>query len=607
MTLDAAPVVPPGAFDLGGKPVTQRINFDVILTPQNGVQLATSARAVSDPTSPAYRRHINEAEFSKTYGAAPRAVASTEAWLRSNGITDIRLSTDRLILHVTAPVAQIERSLATRLDNYRLPSGRRVYSNTKSITLPASLRGAVTAIVGLNNLVAVSRTGTARQGAAKAHATVPHVATGGPQSCSSLSTWSASNHTLTADQMANSYQFNSLYKAGSFGQGSPIGLLELESYNQSDADAYADCYKVGHNADPEQVDGGAGTGPGSGEAALDIEVVEGLAPKAPIVVAEAPNSLTGELDDYGEMIGGDFGQINVISSSWGSCEKDLRAADPGFLKSEMNLFSEAAMLGITVIAASDDNGSEGCLSHDNSTALSPGDPASQPFVTGVGGTTLTKVASPPTEKVWNTGGTGHDASGGGNSSYWRMPSYQSAAPNGLHVIGSDAASGCANGSGNNDCREVPDVAADADPVNGYAEYYKGKWIKNGGTSASAPLWAALVSIADTTPGCSQNTLGFANPALYTLAGSSQGKYFHDVTTGNNDETSSHGGLFKARAGYDMATGLGTPNAATLATGLCNPVALVPTIQANSAVFSPGSTASWSVNVTNSGTVASTGT
>jgi hypothetical protein len=125
------------------------------------------------------------------------------------------------------------------------------------------------------------------------------------------------------------------------------------------------------------------------------------------------------------------------------------------------------------------------------------------------------------------------------------------------------------------CREVPDVAADADPNTGYAIYWSGGdagepsgWQSIGGTSAAAPVWAALMTLADASAACAGNPLGFAGPALYRAAGSGYTGNFNDVRAGSNDFTATNGGAFTAGVGYDEASGLGSPNGAPLASALC---------------------------------------
>ena len=198
------------------------------------------------------------------------------------------------------------------------------------------------------------------------------------------------------------------------------------------------------------------------------------------------------------------------------------------------------------------------------------DPASQPYVTAVGGTSFghgtPTLGPPPKEQAWNDAlYFSEGAGGGGISKTFTMPAYQQA----LGTVSGSSGTPCANASG--DCREVPDVSADADPSSGYVIYDSVNglnWNALGGTSGAVPLWAAVVAVVASANG---NTTGYGalNPALYLLAKQSPGTFLNDVTTGNNDFNATDGGQFPALARYDMATGLGTPVASTLATGLAS--------------------------------------
>ena len=196
--------------------------------------------------------------------------------------------------------------------------------------------------------------------------------------------------------------------------------------------------------------------------------------------------------------------------------------------------------------------------------LGVSDPASQPDVTAVGGTSLTGLGPAPTETAWNDQlHYSEGAGGGGISQSFSMPAYQQA----LGTVSGSSGTPCANSSG--DCRETPDVSADADPSTGYVIYDSVNglnWSALGGTSGAAPLWAAVLAVDASADG---NTAGYGplNPALYLLAQQSAGTYLNDVTSGSNDYNATDGGSFPARAGYDMATGLGTPVASQLASGL----------------------------------------
>jgi hypothetical protein len=157
-----------------------------------------------------------------------------------------------------------------------------------------------------------------------------------------------------------------------------------------------------------------------------------------------------------------------------------------------------------------------------------------------------------------------------------MPSYQSTAPSWLHVVQPTSSSVfCGGGPGY--CREVPDVSANSDPRTPYLIYWNGSgnafgfpagWQGIGGTSGATPLWAAVFALANASSACQGLRVGFANPLLYEAAAASYGGAFNDVATGNNDFTGTNGGRFPAVLGYDMATGLGSPNATSLVAALC---------------------------------------
>jgi DNA-binding beta-propeller fold protein YncE len=185
------------------------------------------------------------------------------------------------------------------------------------------------------------------------------------------------------------------------------------------------------------------------------------------------------------------------------------------------------------------------------------DPGSQQFVTSVGGTDLTKLGPKPTETTWNetfdsSCGCQNGAGGGGISTNWPMPTWQT----GPGVV-SSLSSGIPCAAATGLCREVPDVSAAADWVHGYMAFEDGVWYADGGTSAAAPLWAALLSVIE-SKNATPVRLGFVNPQLYAAAASDGSSVFNDITKGTNDYAGLRHGLFPSTAGYDMASGLGTP-------------------------------------------------
>ncbi|MGC9221234.1 MAG: S53 family peptidase [Solirubrobacteraceae bacterium] len=602
--IGSAPVTPPGTKLLEGVAAVRRLRLTITLWPRDPTALAGYAAAVSQPGSSSFRRYLSRAQFRRRFAPTAASVAKVERSLRRHHLRVGSLTANGLALHVSGTGAQIQQAFSTPLAEVRLRGGRDALINTEAPAVDASIGADVQAIIGLNGvphmlaLLAVHRARTS--GARPAARRVARVATGGPQPCAAAAQIAPGQGAYTADQIASAYGFTGAYQSGDFGQGVTIAAYELEPDLPSDIADYQKCYGTHAQVSYVKVDGGAGTGAGQGEAALDIEQLIGLAPKASILVYQGPNSNsdnpgTGPYDTLAQIVSQDRAQ--VISNSWGECEKleGLSAA-----QAEDTLLQEAAVQGQSFVSAAGDSGSEDCWgpppggSQDSSLAVD--DPGSQPFATDVGGTSfLTSQATAPTEltpttpqTVWNDDNPSVDyarfgiqpgAGGGGISTFWPMPVYQSAAAASVNLVSAlSSGAPCAAASGSY-CRETPDVSADADPMTAYLDYWNGTgtksnaetgWQGTGGTSGAAPVWAAVFALADASRACAGEPVGFANGELYALAGQSYGTYFSDVTAGNNDFTPSGNasGMFPAGVGYDMATGLGTPNAYALVQGLC---------------------------------------
>ncbi len=586
--LGSAPAVPDGARIVSAVPATTQLHVTVTLESQDPAGLAAFATEVSTPGSPLYRDYITPAEFAQRFGATPQAVQAVESSLESHGLVPGAVSANSLSIPVTASAGSLSAAFATSFSRVALADGSSAIVNSQAPSLDSTIAPDVQGVLGLSTvsqerpLLVQAHNATALAPADRAH-----VATGGPQPiCSGATSAASTEGGFTADQIAAAYGLSGLYESGGAngtpdeGAGQTVAILELESYDPNDIRAFEQCYTV--NGQPVNplianipVDGGDAPGPGQGEAALDIETVISLAPQARIAVYTGPNTDNGPYDTMAAIISQHLAQ--VVTTSWGQCEQ-LEGQQSA--SSENTLFQEAAAQGMTVVSASGDDGSEDC--YPTPLTLQVDDPASQPFVTGVGGTSLTTnptTGGRASETVWNDG-IEVGASGGGVSSFWPMPSYQSSAPGFLHVInGNSTGSTCNPTSG--DCREVPDVSADGDPGTGYVIYWNGSgdatgfppptkgWQVVGGTSAAAPAWAALIALANASGRCGGIPIGFANPALYDAAANAYSTDFNDITSGNNDMTGLNGGLYPAGAGYDMATGLGSPNGAALAQSLCS--------------------------------------
>ncbi len=322
------------------------------------------------------------------------------------------------------------------------------------------------------------------------------------------------------------------------GAGQTIGIIELGGgYNTSDLTTYFDGLGIAvPTVTAVSVDGGTNA-PGDpngadGEVALDIEVSGSIAPGANIVVYFAPNTSQGFLDALTTALQDTAnGPPTVISISWGGPESSYSAQA---LSAFDDACQSAAALGITITVASGDNGSS-----DGATGNNVDFPASSPHVLGCGGTEIIVSGNSITEEVvWDDLASGGGASGGGFSATFAVPSYQTSA--------TGVAAGALPGATG---RGVPDVAGDASPETGYNVTFDGQNEVVGGTSAVAPLWAALIALLNQQRG---SNIGFINPTLYQNAENG----FNDITEGNN-------GAWSAGPGWDPCTGLGSPNGAQL--------------------------------------------
>ena len=568
-TAGPAPELPAGTRVVGPADGSLVVTADVSLVVPDPAALAAFDTAVSTPGSPRYRHYLAAGQFADEFGPRPATVAATRAWLRSTGLSVGITSPDRLLIPVTGTVARMERAFAESVVDARLPGGQTVRVTTGRARVPAGLGPAVAGVIGLTTTaparpqVSMAPTGTATGTGGRVPVAAPSPglrpggrALRGPTACAAADAVAADGG-WTAEQLARAYGFSTLYGQGRLAVGQGVAVYELEPFSPGDIETYEACFGIHVPVTTVAVDGGA-TGGQSGEAALDIEAVAGLAPSASITVYSGPNRGSGPINTYEAMIDARSGTRvtnRVITTSWGQCE-GAGGIDPAQQAAETALFQQATAQGQTVVAASGDSGSSDCYDPptDSDRALSVDDPADQPDVTGVGGTSLAApVPSSATESVWNDGG---GAGGGGISKDFAAPAWQqipaARTPYSVDTCGA---------ARNQLCRQVPDVAASADPARGDVIYFNGQWQKIGGTSAAAPLWAALTAVAN--QGCA-SPAGFLTGRIYA-AGPGSSPPFTDITQGNNDlfGPSSPDPHYPAGAGYDLASGWGSPKAADL--------------------------------------------
>jgi kumamolisin len=255
-------------------------------------------------------------------------------------------------------------------------------------------------------------------------------------------------------------------------------------------------------------------------------------PQATVAVYFAPNTDAGFLDAITTAIHDTTNKPSVISISWGGPESSWTAQA---MTAMDEAFQAAATLGITVCVASGDNGSSDGVTDGTAHVDFP---ASSPFALACGGTSLKAAADAiSSEVVWNDGANG-GASGGGISGFFALPAWQSSL-SAVNAAGQSVALSM---------RGVPDIAGNADPETGYQVRIDGTDAVIGGTSAVAPLWAALIARLNQISG---KPAGLVNPQLYRAPSA-----LRDIRDGNN-------GDFAAAAGWDACTGLGSPNGTAL--------------------------------------------
>ncbi len=288
------------------------------------------------------------------------------------------------------------------------------------------------------------------------------------------------------------------------------------------------------------------------ETTLDVEMIHAMAPDAGIVVLVSP------IDETEGTVGlPEFRQLTqyaidhhlgtIISNSWGASEATLQdaAGQQEIQKWDALLQQATTQQGFTFLASSGDNGATDFVDQAGKTLAKTATSSfanDDPWVTSVGGTTLTRVGATTNERVWDTNGAG----GGGYSQFFKEPSYQQMLPSSAQTQ-------------LNNRRGIPDVSAAADPTTQLSYYVSDQWRVIGGTSASAPLWAGIIADANQLAG---HPLGFINPGLYKVAVSNKySQDFHDITVGDNSFNGVQGA--PAVQGWDASSGLGSPNAEKL--------------------------------------------
>jgi subtilase family serine protease len=534
---------------LGGVSPGTRLTIAVTLRLRNFAGLDRLLTAISSPGSSRYGRYLTQAQANRLFDPTVRQQRTVETWLRNNGLHITQTFDNHLAVGATGPAMRVERLFHVSLSRYRAPiygHATAFFAPSAAPRVPSRLNSIILGVLGLDNIpLHPAQTNGLRDGSA------PYF----PQ------------------DVADAYDVNPLWTAGFEGAGQRIGitlwtppprdktLLKYAKFTKVVVPTRANRRLVVHNVN------GGNRSADDEEGGLDVEFSSGMAPAATIDFWLMKDSTPPYDYNALNVAGTTKGSLidHVITDSWGECEDTVQNQ-----KSYQQLFAANSITGHNYFFSAGDNGSYCPAGLGKGDDPYPSWPASSQYVTSVGGTAFIKSvgngASPgtwPGETTWvyeKKGDSGGDCdtspcplgSGGGFSRDYKRPSWQP-----LSYTHSAK-------------RGYPDVAALADPNTGVLACDDQFCVKpsldasQGGTSLSSPIWAGITAdingmlATETQTFPTPATTGFIDPTLYGMSKAPQEfVQLHDIVKGKN-------GAYKAAAGWDPVTGLGSPDAYNLA-------------------------------------------
>ncbi len=493
--------------------------------------------AALENEKPRERKYLTRDQLEKDFGASDDAVDAITTYAHKHNLQVTRSEPGAARMRLGGTVQDISDAFGVTLFDYHHDKLGNFHAHTGPVSVPTELKDAVTGVFGFNNHRHLRR-----------HQATKEVAVLTPMAAKTRQAW------FTPPDLATIYNF-----PNATGNDQCIGLLEFGGGVET-ASVTAYFQKLGITAPNvltipvDDVSTDPTSDPDStGEVMLDIDVAGALAPDATIAVYFSTFDEKGLIDAISAVIADKTNDPSVVSISWGWDENQTFQNSilwtPAAIDHIGESFLAAAQLGITVCVSTGDDGSEAQIKDGRAHVNYP---ATDPSVLAVGGTTLHRKAgnapAAASEVVWNDGpGSG---TGGGISDYIPVPSWQQG------IV--PASINPTNFKG----RGIPDVAANADPDTGYMTYSGGQFGIVGGTSAAAPLWAALITLCNQQLGA---RVGNFNALLYSNIGPKGA--LNDITTGNNDTDGLLNGNFAAKTGWDPCTGWGTPDGQKLLAAL----------------------------------------
>jgi subtilase family serine protease len=542
----------------GGVPAKSSVSFDLSLRLRNAAGARNFAITVSTPRSKTFHHYLSDAQWVARFGPSRAEVAATTTWLRREGFKVGRVAKDRLFVPATGTAAQVEHAFDVSLGYFEV-TGHKLRLAKGTLSVPASVGRSVAGVVGVSqalettDLSAVGTTSASRPQDAEP---APPAGFRNPEPCSDY--WGQKTDSTDSGSLYAPYssplpydicgyrpsQLRSAYGiSGRRDNGRGVTVAIVDAYDSptllSDTQEYFHLNDPSHplrtsqftNVEPATVDDAAECG-GSGwypEQALDVESVHTMAPGAHIEFVGAQDCFDNNL--LAAVNTAVTSGASVVTDSWGDTLGDL--FDGAAVENTFDtVFELADSTGVSVLFSSGDTG-------DNFADYgldAPNYPASSPYITAVGGTTLEisrrghdvgqygwstakqVLCAPASTKncgsaTTPTGSLAWQAGGGGGTSYsYAEPSYQTS------VVPTDLAN--RNDTVEGAARVVPDISMDADAQSGLligltqtfpdGTYYS--QFKEGGTSLASPLLAGVIADTDQA---AHGSLGFLNPTLYT--------------------------------------------------------------------------------------------
>ncbi len=544
-------------FDRGVSPPSlplERMILTLRRSPQQQADLDRYLIDLHDSASPGFQHWLTPDDFGARFGPVSADLEAVTRWLRSHGFAIDEVARSGAWINFSGTAGQVEKTFHTPIHIY-LVDGRVHHANARDPAIPRGLSDIVAGIDTLHDFPRRAMNG----GAGPV-----------PRTGRSPDYTDGANHYLSPADFATIYNVGALYAAGVDGTGQSIAIVGRTHPPASNWATFRSIMALPANP-PQVIVNGPDPGDLGGnedfEADLDVEWSGGVARNATIKFIVSKSTFATDGVDLSAQYIVNNNLAPVMSTSFGSCESAMGTAENNFYR---NLWQQAAAQGITSFVSSGDSGAAGCDAPTETSAtqgLGVNGLASTPYNIAVGGTqfnegsgsywsaTNTGYSSALIyipEAAWNesgiTAGSGLWSTGGGASTRYSKPAWQ-----------------VCPGVPADSKRDVPDVSLSAAQHDGYLIVSQsGGLYSVGGTSASSPSFAGLMALVTQKAGTRQ---GNANPRFYQLGNAQYGSggvaVFHDSTSGSNTVPGVTG--YNSTAGYDLATGLGSVDAAALVT------------------------------------------